>query len=300
MVSPGWLRGLFPPIPTAFDAGGAVAAPVLSFLQHLHRAGLDGVVALGSNGEATHLSELERIEWLTQIRKGLPAGLRLIAGTGVQSTRATVALSQSAAEAGAEAALVITPSYYRRDMTVEALSLHYRTVAQESPIPLIIYNVPANTGFDLPADWIARLAEHENIAGLKESSGDLGKISQVRRMVGQGFVILAGAGEQLLDALRAGADGAIAALSNVAPAETAAIRRATLAGDLDTARQLQDRIRPVGLALTRTYGVPGLKRALQLQGYGHGNPRSPLLPLDEGQSSALRYLLEKAGLLGAR
>jgi 4-hydroxy-2-oxoglutarate aldolase len=234
------------------------------------------------------------------MRAALPSGLHLIAGTGAQSTRLTVALTTSAAEAGAEAALVITPSYYRREMTLEALRSHYRVVAAESPIPVIIYNVPANTGFDLPADWIPRLAEPDMIAGLKDSSGDLEKIRKVRGMLTKDFVVLAGAGEQLLDALRAGAEGAIAALSNLAPAETVSIRRAALAGDFETARWLQDRIRPVGLALSRTYGIPGLKRALQLQGYDHGDPRPPLQPLDDAQTVALSELLEEAVLVPAK
>lgn len=299
MAAPGWLRGLFPPIPTPFQASGELAEPVLPFLRHLQEGGLDGVVALGSNGEAPLLTEDERLEWLRTIRRALPRGLHLIAGTGAQSTKATLAFTQSAAQAGAEAALVITPSYYRRDMTVEALRSHYLVLAEESPIPLIIYNVPANTGFDLPADWIARVAAHENIVGLKDSSGDLGKINQLRGMLGPDFVILAGAGEQMLDAIGIGADGAIAALSNIAPSETVSVRLAAMSGDIETARRLQDRIRPVGLALTRTYGVRGLKRALQLQGYDHGDPRPPLRPIDEAEEAALQNLLENAGLVSA-
>ena len=167
----GWLRGVFPPIPTPFASDEALGQPRLAFLTHLRDGGLDGVVALGSNGEAAQLSDFERARWISSLRAVLPSPLHLIAGTGADSTRATIGRTREAADAGAEAALVVAPVYYRRDMTLESLRAHYHAVADASPIPVLLYNVPVYMGWDLPDDWIPTLAQHANIYGLKDSSG---------------------------------------------------------------------------------------------------------------------------------
>src|SRR6266550_1989488 len=263
-----WLAGIFPPIATDFAPDGALRPPAAGFLEYLRDGGLDGVVALGSNGEAPHLSEAERVRSIGWVREALPAPLRLIAGTGAESTKATIERTRAAAAEAAEAALVIAPSYFRRQLTAEA-----------SPIPILIYNVPAHMGYDLGAEWIVRLTGHPNIAGLKDSSGDIARLPGLRKALGPEFVLLAGAGEKLVDALDAGADGAIAALANLAPHASSGIRAAWLEHRTEQARQLQAAIAPLGEALTAGYGVPGLKAALRLQGYDHGDPRMPLPPL---------------------
>ena len=258
-----WLSGIFPPIATAFGLDGTLRPPPAGFLQLLQDGGLDGVVALGSNGEAAHLTETERLQWIRWVRSALPAPLRLIVGTGADSTRMTIERTRAAAAEGAEAALVIAPSYFKRQLTVESLRTHYHAVAEASPIPILIYNVPVHTGYDLGAEWIVKLAGHANIAGLKDSSGDVARLRGLRDQLGPGFILLAGNGEKLVDALEAGADGAIAALANLAPHASTAIRQAWLDRRTDQARQLQRTIAPLGEALTRGYGVPGLKAALQ-------------------------------------
>ena len=258
---------------------------------------MDGVVALGSNGEAAQLTEAERLEWMATVRDALPAPLRLIAGTGAESTIATIERTRAAAAAGAEAALVIAPIYFRRLVTVQSLRAHYHAVAEASPIPILIYNIPAYMGYDLGVDWIVQLAGHANIAGMKESSGDIARLSRLREELGPGFVILAGSGEKMVDALDAGADGAIAALANLAPHTSAGIRRAWLERRPEHARQLQATIAPLGEALTQEFGVPGLKAGLRLLGYDHGDPRSPLPPLPTGELPILRRLLEDAKLM---
>ena len=199
------------------------------FLEHLRDGGLDGVVALGSNGEAAQLSDGERLEWIRSVRTTLPTPLRLIAGTGAESTSATIARTRAAAAEGAQAALVIAPSYFRAQLTADALRAHYHAVADASPIPILIYNVPVHMGYDLGAEWITRLTDHPNIAGLKDSSGDMARLPGLRTRLGPDFVLLAGAGEKMVDALAAGADGAIAALANLAPSATAGIPRLGLA-----------------------------------------------------------------------
>src|SRR5713226_9719290 len=196
-----WLAGNFPPIATAFAPDGPLRPTPDAFLEFLRAGGLDGVVVLGSNGEAAQLTEAERLQAIGWVRSALPAPLRLIAGTGAESTRATIERTRAAAAAGAQGALVIAPSYFRRQLTVEALRAHYHAVAQASPIPILIYNVPPHMGYDLGAEWIVRLAGHPNIAGIKDSSGDMKRLPGLRAQLGPDFVLLAGAGERLLDAL---------------------------------------------------------------------------------------------------
>jgi dihydrodipicolinate synthase/N-acetylneuraminate lyase len=224
----------------------------------------------------------------------------LVAGTGVNGTRPTIQLTQAAAQAGAEAALVVTPSYYRRDLTVDALTAHYRAVAEASPIPIVLYNVPVFTGFDLPVDWLPAIASHPNVVGIKDSSGDLERLRRIRAGMGADFIVLSGAGERLMQAMEAGADGGIVALANVAPLACARIRAASLGGDRTVAAQVQASVTNVGVALTTRFGIPGLKAALRLQGYDHGPPRSPLRPLAEADIETLRSLLEEAHLLPER
>jgi len=292
-----WLSGVFPPIATAFAPDGSLRPSPAGFLEYLRAGHLDGVVALGSNGEAAHLTEAERLSCIESLRRNLPTPLRLIAGTGAESTAATVERTRAAAAEGAEAALVIAPSYFRRQLTAEALRRHYHAVADASPIPILVYNVPVHMGYDLGVDWIVQLAGHPNIAGLKDSSGDVARLPTLRTQLGPDFVLLAGAGEKMVEALAAGADGAIAALANLAPGACAGIRQAWMAHDAERARRLQRAIAPLGEALTRGYGVPGLKAGLRMLGYDHGDPRPPLPPLPAAELAPLRRLLEDAGLL---
>jgi dihydrodipicolinate synthase/N-acetylneuraminate lyase len=292
-----WLAGIFPPIATPFAPDGALRPTPAGFLEFLRDGGLDGVVALGSNGEAAQLTEAERLQAISGVRSALPPPLRLIAGTGAESTRATIERARAAAAEGAEAALVIAPSYFRRQLTVESLRAHFHAVAEASPIPILIYNVPVHMGYDLGAEWIVRLAGHANIAGIKDSSGDIARLPRLREQLGPDFILLTGAGEKMVGALEAGADGAIAALANLAPHASAGIRQAWLERHADQARQLQRTITPLGEALTGGYGVPGLKAALRLLGYDHGDPRVPLPPLPATELPALRRLLEDAKLM---
>lgn len=296
MGATSWLKGVFPPIPTAFTGDGSLRPPPAGFLASLAQSELDGVVALGSNGEAVNLTDRERLTWIHHVRSPLPAPLRLIVGTGAESTIATIERTRAAASEGAEAALVIAPSYYRRHFTIETMRRHFDAVAEASPIPILIYNVPANMGYDL-GEWMGALAGHPNIAGIKDSSGDTARLPGLRQRVGTDFILLAGAGEKMVDALSAGADGAIVALANLAPVACAAIRKAWLEGRIDQARQHQHTIAPLGEALSRGYGVPGLKAGLRMLGYDHGDPRAPLPPLPASELPILRQLLEDAQLL---
>jgi 4-hydroxy-2-oxoglutarate aldolase len=291
------LKGVFPPIPTAFYADGSLAEPPPGWLDFLGSAGLDGVVALGSNGEAPALTERERIHWIRAIRSALPKPLRLIAGTGADSTIATIERTRAAAHEGAEAVLVIAPHYFRRQLTPDALRRHYHAVAEASPIPVLIYNIPPHMGYDLGTDWIISIAQNSNLAGIKESSGDLARLPRLRERLGPDFAILTGSGEKLLDALVAGADGSIAALADLAPAASVRVRNAWREHRLEQARREQQSIAPLGQALTAGFGVPGVKAGVRMLGFDHGDPRPPLPPLPADELPVLRRLLADAQLL---
>nr|BBH94738.1 dihydrodipicolinate synthase family protein [Thermogemmatispora argillosa] len=304
------LQGVYPPVPTFFAADEELDLTTLeSHLQWLAASGIAGYVVLGSNGEAPHLTSEERELVIRTAREVINqrahsreeegaarARLLLLAGCGEQSTRATIAACERAAEAGADAVLVLPPFYFRGRMNGAALLAHYHAVAEHSPLPIVIYNMPANTaGLDLDAPLICRLAEeHPNIIGLKDSAGNVAKLAQI---VGQlansrpDFAVLAGSAGFLLPALAVGARGGIPALANVLPRQVCRVQELFEAGQLEEARRLQASLVPLNTLLTATYSVAGLKAALQLlRGYG-GRPRAPVLPLDEQELINLKATL---------
>jgi len=292
------LNGIFPPIPTPFSSKGEIAAQALKKnLRYWNGFPLRGFVVLGSNGEFVFLSEQEKLQILEEARTAIPPDKLLIAGTGCQGTGGTIDLTNKAAESGADAALVLTPSYYKRQMTPEALAQYFHAVADASPIPIIIYNMPACTGIDLTAETVAAMAEHPNIIGLKDSGGNVVKMGEIRRLAGSDFQVLAGSASFLLPALSVGAVGGILALANIAPAQCLAIRQHFLNGEWEQAREIQVRMIPVNTAVTRGWGVPALKAAMDMLGLYGGPVRSPLLSLSEDMRRELRAILVEGGIL---
>ncbi len=291
--------GVFPPIATPFDALGNIDADAL--VHNIHRwdqTGLSGYVIAGSNGESA-LLEPQEVVALTRIARQAAAPDKLvIAGTGLQSTRATIELSQAAAEAGADAVLVMTPSFFGAQVSDAAMIRHYEAVADASPVPVVAYNVPKFTHLNLSPETVARMAPHPNLVGLKDSAGDIGQLINLRRLCPADFAILIGNAGAYLSGLQIGADGGILALANVAPRECVAIRDLVLAGRAAEALPLQFRLMPVARAVTTGYGIAGLKAALDLLGYRGGDPRPPLLPADEATRAAIRRILDEAGLQG--
>ncbi len=286
------LNGTYPPIPTPFNANGKVATHALTEnLQTWNQYGLGGYVVLGSNGELVLLNEQERLQVLETARAAIPSGKLMIAGTGCQSTVETVGLTKKAAAIGADAALVVTPSYYKGRMTKEALIKYFHTVADTASIPVIIYNIPACTGIDLSAETVTAIAEHENIIGIKDSGGNVVKMGEIRRLAGPDFQVLAGSASFLLPALSVGAVGGILALANIAQVQCLAIRQHFLDNELEQARELQVRMIPVNTAITRGWGVPAVKAAMDMLGMYGGPPRAPLLPLPEETKRELRTIL---------
>jgi 4-hydroxy-2-oxoglutarate aldolase len=290
------LAGIYPPVPTFFTEQGDVDLATLR--HHLKRItapehlSVAGIVALGSNGEAAHLDEQERQQVIQTIRETTPATLPIFAGASAQSTRGTIALCEAAARAGANAVLILPPSYFRSQMSREALVRHYHTVASASPIPTIIYNMPGSTGgLDLDAETILAIAEHPRVLGVKDSAGNVTKLAEIVAKARQGFQVLAGSAGFLLPSLAVGATGAVAALANIVPRQCRMVIELFQQGCLEEARALQVRLIPINSAVTTRFSVPGLKAALELSaGYG-GPPRPPLLPLTGGEREQVKRLL---------
>lgn len=288
------LAGIFPPLPTPFDARGDIAFDRFEAnLARWHTEPLEGYVLGGSNGEYALLTPEERVALVQTARASLPAGRLLIAGSTQESTRGTVTLTRQMAEAGAHAALVTTPNYYRGRMTEAALETFFRTVADEAPIPVILYNVPANTALELPAPVIIRLSTHPNIIGVKDSGGDVTKLGLLAHRCAPGFQILAGSAGFFLAALAVGAVGGVMATANFAARPLAELRRRFLAGDLAGARALQHQLIEVNAAVTARLGVAGLKAALDHLGYYGGPVRAPLLPLNEAERASVTALVDE-------
>jgi 4-hydroxy-2-oxoglutarate aldolase len=290
--------GVLPPIPTPFDTHGQVDLEALrANIARWNETGLAGYVALGTNGEAALLDDDESMDVIRTVRQAMAPGMSLLAGAGRESTHRTVAACRMAAEAGADAVLVITPWYYKRAMTAEALQPHYQAVAEASPIPVLLYNMPANSGVNIPVSTVAELARHANIVGIKDSAGDIGQLSAIVRATPDDFAVMCGNAGAFMPSLLLGTVGGILALANVAPRQTVALYQAVRAGRLEEARALHDRLMPVGTAVTRTYGIGGLKAALDMLGYAGGRPRPPLLPPSAAGVEDIRRILETANLL---
>ncbi len=291
------IGGVLPPIPTPFDAEGKILHERLSDnLARWFAAGLHGVAVLGSNGEYVLLSEADKCAVWETAREAIPPDRLFIAGTGMESTIAAIALTRRAAELGADAALVVTPHYYRGQMAGANLVRHFNAVADASPIPIILYNVPANTGIDMDAATIVELARHENIAGIKDSSGNLAKMGEIIHAVPARFACLAGSGSFFFPALTLGARGGVMAVANIAPRECVQLYEAYERGNYASAREIQLRLIKLNAAVTSRWSVPGLKAALDQVGYYGGPPRPPLQSLDERDRLTLAEIMREAGI----
>ncbi len=298
MKTPLSMAGIFPPIPTPFDAAGELDLKALATnLEKWNRYSLSGYVVLGTNGEFPFLSEAEKLAYFEAARKHIPEGKLFMAGTGCESAHNTIAMTKKAADLGADVAIVISPSYYKSRMDAAGLSHYYQAVADASPIPVSIYNMPANTNVDMSAELLVKLSQHPNIAGLKDSSGNLAKLGEVIRFARPGFQVLAGSAGFLYPALCLGAVGGVLALANIAPQQCCDIVSLFKFGKHEDARELQLRMIVPNSAVTARFGVPGLKAAMDMVGYYGGPPRSPLLPPSDAQKETLRGILVEAGII---
>ncbi|XP_034999271.1 4-hydroxy-2-oxoglutarate aldolase, mitochondrial isoform X2 [Hippoglossus stenolepis] len=284
------LSGIYPPIATPFTAGEDVDHRGLEGnLQKYARIPFKGLVVQGSNGEYPYLTEDERVEVVRTVRRSLPADKLLMAGSGCESTRATVQLTEKMAAAGADVVLVVTPCFYKGKMDSRALIQHFTKVADSSAVPVVLYSVPANTGLELPLDAVVHLSQHPNIVGLKDSGGDITRIGLiVHRTKAQDFQVLAGSAGFLMAAYCVGAVGGVCALANVLGPELCELERLCVSGRWEEARVLQQRLIEPNAAVTRKLGVPALKQAMEWFGFHGGACRSPLQPLSEAETQQLR------------
>jgi len=343
------LQGIFPPVTTPFYPDGNVYYKKLEAnVERYSKTPVAGIVALGSTGEAILLSDEERREVLKTTRDAAANHKVLIAGTGIESASETLRLTEYAASIGYDIAMVRTPHYYKGQMKPANMLAFYRFVADRSPLPVIIYNFPPATGYDIPAEVVIELADHPNLVGIKESSGD---IEKTRKMVEQtrhvkraatvtetfdavtprmlkaenngqggelvtiggaktsssgvsmvaglktrqkevGFQVLVGAAQKLEPSLQAGAVGAILAFADPAPTACYEIYAAWKEGDIELARLKQDRIAKAAERIVGGLSIPGVKYAMDFNGYFGGSVRLPLLPLTADGKAEVEKLME--------
>lgn len=292
------LAGLFPPVTTPFDDEGRLL--IEKFRENLDRYAtyaLSGLVVAGSNGENPCLSDDERLQLVREARPRILKGRTMIVGAGRESTRLCLEFIRKVADLGADYVLVGTPCYFKPQMTDDALFAHYWSIADDSPVPVIVYNIPQFTGVNTSPNLIERLAAHENIAGMKDSSGNLPMQAEIRRRTPERFRLLVGSAATFLPSLIQGAAGGILAVTCVLPQMCIDLYEAFRSGDWKRAAEIQQRLTPPAAAVTTTFGVAGLKAALDLMGFYGGKPRLPLLPLDEARREALAGIFRKAGVL---
>ncbi len=290
-------QGVFAPVATTFGPDGELdLAAYRENAEFYATSPIDGIVILGSNGEYPLLDVDERVR-LIEAGVNAIAGRKIVmAGTGMESTRATIALTKRAAELGVDYVLVVTPYYYKPRYDRAAYLAHYRAVADASPVPVIIYVMTAYTGVDLASSLVKELSSHPNIVGIKDSGGNAPKVAEMINGAGPEFGVLAGSASFLYPALCLGATGGILALANVAPRECKELEQCFRVGNHDAARALQLRLLAPNAAVTSIYGIAGLKVALEAVGLRGGLPRPPLLPLGPAEAEAVRQTLREAGI----
>ncbi len=230
------LRGIIPPLPTPFSASGELDIATLQSLIRGLEPHVDGFLIMGSNGEAVFLSEEERRTVLEAAREVIPKDKPMIAGTGGEATRLVKERNEVAAEVGADYALVLAPHYYKGGMNEEVLKTHFERLADSSPLPLMLYNIPAATTLSLSPNLISELAGHSNIVGLKDSSGNVGDLTEIMRLVPEDFTVFTGNAPTLLAALSLGAKGGILAVANVAAEAYGKIVKHVQRGEIEEAR----------------------------------------------------------------
>ena len=288
------LTGVFAPLPTPFDDRDQVdVVRMRAALARWLASPLAGFVVLGSTGEAALMDDHECDRVVDEARGLVPTTRAFIVGTGRESTQAAVRATRRAAELGADAVLVRTPGFFKSQMTGDAFVRHYTAVADASPVPVLLYNFTAVTGVNLQPAIAARLADHPNIAGMKESGSDIAQISELVALSPEAFSVLAGSGSTFFPALCAGVSGGILALATLLP--EACVRLFDLMRDkrYDEARALQQRLVPIARLISTGHGVPGLKAALRLVGYDVGLPRPPLAPVADTVVTALHEALAR-------
>ena len=292
-------KGIYTPIVTPFYENEEINYDYLEHnLDKWGQSNLDGIVVLGSNGEFVYLNEQEKLDVIKFVKKNFTQDKNILVGTYCESTKATIELSKKAADYGADAVLVLPPNYYKGAMAKdETLLRHYTEVADASPVPLFIYNMPGNTGININSSVIATLAKHPNIVGIKDTSGNIVQIAETARDTDDNFAIFAGNAGYLLAALEVGAQGATLALANILPDECCKLVSLHKKGNHEEAKELQHKMLKINTAVTAKFGIGGLKYALDLLGYKGGYVRRPLKNVNNECAEIIKNLLKEFGAL---
>ena len=286
------LKGILLPTTTPFDSNGLICTSDLtSNIKAWSARGVIGFVVLGSTGERVHLDEREYLEVIEVSRAATDSVL--IAGAGQQSTINTIKEIKNAAQVGADAVLVITPYFYRPAITQETLINYYTAVADAAPVPRLLYSMPPLTGIKIEPGTVARLSEHPNIIGVKDSSNDVAGFRRTVELCPTDFAVMTGNGTVLLDALRAGAIGGILAVGCVVPEVCVEIFRLFDTQEVESAERLQHELTPLASAVTTKYGIGGLKAALDFAGYRGGAVRAPLRAPDDASRAEIKSVLAR-------
>jgi 4-hydroxy-2-oxoglutarate aldolase len=290
------LSGVMVPVVTTFDARGESldVAAFTSNIQAYVEAGIAGIVVAGSSGEAPFLTDAERGVLIEAARGVVPADRWLIAGAGAESTRQTVERAREAARRGADAVLVVAPHYFPQSTTAEALVAHYERVAEESPVPVLLYSIPLYMHYVLPPAVVARLAVHPNVIGMKDSGGDATVMAAYLASQSPTFSVLTGHGGSLVPAIVAGVRGGILGVGLIAPALTLATFEAARARHMADAASLQAQLLPIAREIVGALGPAGIKAAMDAAGLKGGRVRPPLLPLDEATRARVAGIVDTA------
>ena len=286
------LNGILTAITTPFDAAGNLAADRLrANIAQYNRVPLAGYVAVGSTGESVLLTRSEVEQVFAAVKEAAAPGRVLVAGVGSESTPETISRSKAAADAGFDFVLVKTPSFFKSALTPDTLAEHYKRVADASKLPVVLYSIPQLTGVSLEADLVARLAEHPNIVGLKESSGNVQRVGEIIAAVPDSFQVVVGSADTLYASLMLGAKGGILALADCLPELCIELYRAVAANQTAAARELHRQILPASKKIVRQLGIPAVKCAMDYRGYYGGPVRGPLMPLNAAQKREVEAMV---------
>lgn len=291
------LKGAYAPIPTPFYEDEIAYSHLKENLDKWAESNLEGLVVCGSNGEFPLLDEQEKADLFAFVRRNFPANRPVIAGTGCESLKATIRLTKQAAEVGINAALVVTPWYYKGAMKDDSLKAYYSELADLSPIPIILYNMPRNTGVEMNVGLVSELSYHPNIIGIKDSSGNIVQIADIINKADKDFAVFAGSGSFLYSSLVLGATGATMAVANIIPNLCDDIIRLQREGQHQAAKKLQLDILDINAAVTSKWGIAGLKTALDMIGYYGGPLRKPLQSLNAEAKQNIKIMLGKIGII---
>jgi 4-hydroxy-2-oxoglutarate aldolase len=293
------IEGVFPPVTTPFDDNGCIVYDQLAEnIKRWNETDISGCLILGSNSESVFLNEEEKLEIVKTARESIPSSKKMLVGTGLECTKGTIEFTRRAADCGADVAVVITPHFFRSNMSHEAFLKHYIMIADSSPIPVLLYNVPSFTGLNLEAVTASALSSHENIIGIKDSSGNVEQLSEIISLTGdEEFSVLTGSSIVLYPSMCVGASGGIMAIACALPEKCSDIIKLYKDGSHAEAKELQMRLIKSTIAVTSRYGVPGLKAAMELTGYYGGRSRLPILPIISTEIEEIKNTFTAAGFI---